>query len=88
MMRRFAGFAPNFASKQAALKHAARGTLTALAAVLLIVCCGMGAAAFAGLLPASEGVATAVTATPLEDMQTRLPTLVEPRSADASATAD
>jgi hypothetical protein len=38
-------------------------------AVFLTVACGTGVAAFAGLLPASEGVAVAVTATPLVDMQ-------------------
>jgi hypothetical protein len=44
-------------------------SLAAVAAVSLTVACGTGIAAFAGLLPASKGVAVAVTATPLIDMQ-------------------
>ena len=43
--------------------------IATVCAVLLTVACGTGVAAFAGLLPASEGVAVAVTATPLIDIQ-------------------
>jgi len=43
--------------------------LFAVAAISLAAVCGTGIAAFAGLLPASDGVAVAVTATPLIDMQ-------------------
>jgi hypothetical protein len=39
-------------------------------AVLVVAgACGIGVAAFAGLLPASEGVAVAMTPTPLIDIQ-------------------
>jgi hypothetical protein len=44
-------------------------SLVAVAAISLAAACGTGAAALAGLLPASKGVALAVTATPLVDMQ-------------------
>jgi hypothetical protein len=43
--------------------------LVAVATVSLMAACGTGIAAFAGLLPASNGVAEAVTAMPLIDMQ-------------------
>ncbi|WP_207003312.1 hypothetical protein [Trinickia mobilis] len=46
-----------------------RYSLVAVAAISLAAVCGIGIAAFAGLLPASGGVAVAVTATPLIDMQ-------------------
>lgn len=46
-----------------------RASLAALAAICLAVVCGTGIAAFAGLLPASGGVAAALTASPLIDMQ-------------------
>ncbi|KXU85504.1 hypothetical protein CI15_20270 [Paraburkholderia monticola] len=78
MMRRFADFAP---------KQTVRGSAALLAAALLIAICGTGIAAFAGLLPQSDGVATAVTATPLVEMQT-LMSLIESGPADASATPD
>jgi hypothetical protein len=44
-------------------------SLGAIAAVSVAVLCGTGIAAFAGLLPASGTVASAVTVTPLIDMQ-------------------
>ncbi|WP_207004817.1 hypothetical protein [Trinickia mobilis] len=43
--------------------------LAAVAAVAVTAACGTGIAAFAGLLPASKGVALAVTTTPLIDVQ-------------------
>ncbi len=54
---------------KAKLKPIRTFLISAVFAVLLMVACGTGVAAFAGLLPASEGVAVAVTATPLIDMQ-------------------
>jgi hypothetical protein len=56
---------PGVAKSNPALTYA----LVAVAAVFLAAVCGTGIAAFAGLLPASNGVAVAVTATPLIDMQ-------------------
>jgi hypothetical protein len=50
-------------------KPAKAYSVVAVAAVCLAVACGTGVAAFAGLLPASKGVAVAMTATPLIDMQ-------------------
>jgi hypothetical protein len=44
-------------------------SFVAVAAISLAGACGTGAAALAGLLPASKGVALAVTATPLVDIQ-------------------
>jgi hypothetical protein len=43
--------------------------LVAAATVSVIAICGTGVAAFTGLLPASKGVASAVTTTPLVDLQ-------------------
>ena len=43
--------------------------LAAAAAFSVIAVCGTGIAAFTGLLPASKAVASAVTTTPLVDMQ-------------------
>jgi hypothetical protein len=43
--------------------------LVAAATLSVIAICGTGVAAFTGLLPASKGVASAVTTTPLVDMQ-------------------
>lgn len=78
-MRRFADFAP---------KQTVRGSAALLAAAILIAICGTGIAAFAGLLPQSDGVATAVTATPLVEMQTTLMSLIESGPADSSTTPD
>jgi hypothetical protein len=58
VLRCFANFRPTRAS-----------SLVAVAAVSVAVLCGTGIAAFAGLLPASDNVAVAVTVTPLIDMQ-------------------
>jgi hypothetical protein len=58
VLRVFASFSPTRAS-----------SLVAVAAISAAVLCGTGIAAFAGLLPASENVAVAVTVTPLIDMQ-------------------
>lgn len=44
-------------------------SLVAVTTICLAVVCGTGIAAFAGLLPASGGVAVALTASPLIDMQ-------------------
>ncbi|MPW20478.1 hypothetical protein GCT13_27245 [Paraburkholderia sp. CNPSo 3157] len=46
--------------------------IVAVATFALIPVCGVGIAAFSGLLPASDGVAVAVTATPIVDMQVDL----------------
>jgi hypothetical protein len=45
--------------------------LVAVAAFSVIAACGTGVAAFTGLLPASKGVASEVTALPLVDIQVR-----------------
>jgi hypothetical protein len=58
VLRGFANFSPTRAS-----------SLVAVAAISVAVLCGTGIAAFAGLLPASDNVAVAVTGTPLIDMQ-------------------
>ncbi|CAD6547067.1 hypothetical protein ACFQ3P_04800 [Paraburkholderia sabiae] len=44
-------------------------SLIAAAVLSIAVLCATGVAAFAGLLPASDHVATAVTATPFVDIQ-------------------
>jgi hypothetical protein len=46
-----------------------RIALAVVAAIFLAGTCGTGIAAFAGLLPASKGVAVAMTATPFIDIQ-------------------
>ncbi|MBC8750694.1 hypothetical protein OKW43_007078 [Paraburkholderia sp. WC7.3g] len=79
MMRCFADFAP---------KHAVRGSAAVLAAAVLIALCGTGIAAFAGLLPQSDGVAIAVTATPLDELQTTMMILIESGLAETSVTSD
>ncbi|MBB5458007.1 hypothetical protein HDG33_001650 [Paraburkholderia sp. Cpub6] len=79
MMRCFADFAP---------RQALRGSAAVLAATLLLTACGTGMAAFAGLLPKSDGVATAVTATPLVELQTTMTNLIESGYEDISAVAD
>lgn len=43
--------------------------IVAIAAVALIAVCVTGVAAFAGLLPGSDSVASAVTTTPIIDVQ-------------------
>jgi uncharacterized membrane protein len=43
--------------------------LAVVGVFLLMVACGTGVAAFAGLLPASKNVARVVTATPLIDVE-------------------
>ncbi|MEM5438783.1 hypothetical protein [Paraburkholderia diazotrophica] len=48
---------------------ATRRSLAIVAAFSVSVMCATGIAAFAGLLPASDHVAMAVTATPFVDMQ-------------------
>jgi uncharacterized membrane protein YgaE (UPF0421/DUF939 family) len=58
VLRCFASLSPTRAS-----------SLVAVAALSVAVLCGTGIAAFAGLLPASDNVAVAVTATPLVDVQ-------------------
>ncbi|RZF29772.1 hypothetical protein EVC45_11325 [Paraburkholderia sp. UYCP14C] len=79
MMRCFADLAP---------KRAVRGSAAVLAAALLVATCATGIAAFAGLLPKSDGVATAVTATPLLEVQTTLIDLIESGSVDTPSSAD
>jgi hypothetical protein len=49
----------------------ARTALAVVAVIFLAGTCGTGVAAFAGLLPASKGVAVAMTATPFIDIQVR-----------------
>jgi hypothetical protein len=44
----------------------------AVTIVALVAACGTGVAAFSGLLPASDGVAAAVTTTPIIDVQAGL----------------
>ncbi|MFL9932211.1 hypothetical protein P0D88_23935 [Paraburkholderia sp. RL18-103-BIB-C] len=51
------------------IKPPRRTSIVAVAAVCLAAVCGMGIAAFVGLLPDSEDIAVAVTATPLLDIQ-------------------
>jgi hypothetical protein len=46
-----------------------RTSIVAAAVVCLAAVCGMGIAAFVGVLPESEHIAVAVTATPLLDIQ-------------------
>ncbi|MEM5388505.1 hypothetical protein VSR68_33790 [Paraburkholderia phymatum] len=48
---------------------ATRRSLAIVAAISVAVMCATGIAAFAGLLPASDHVAAAMTATPFVDMQ-------------------
>lgn len=48
---------------------ATRRSLAVVAAISVAVMCATGIAAFAGLLPASDHVAAAMTATPFVDMQ-------------------
>ncbi|WP_235850700.1 hypothetical protein [Paraburkholderia piptadeniae] len=48
---------------------ATRRSLVIVAAISVAVMCATGIAAFAGLLPASDHVAVAMTATPFVDMQ-------------------
>jgi hypothetical protein len=79
MMRCFAYFAP---------KQAVRGSVAVLAAGILIAACATGIAAFAGLLPKSDGVATAVTATPLVELQTTMMNLIGSGFDDNSAASD
>ncbi|MGF6292210.1 hypothetical protein OKW50_006200 [Paraburkholderia youngii] len=79
IMRCFADFVP---------RQAVRGSVAVLAAALLIAACGTGIAAFVGLLPKSDGVATAVTATPLVELQTTMMNLIESGFEDASAAPD
>jgi hypothetical protein len=56
-------------SNAAGAKSNRTRSIVAVATAALIVVCGTGIAAFAGLLPASDGVAVAVTAAPLVDVQ-------------------
>jgi uncharacterized membrane protein YgaE (UPF0421/DUF939 family) len=48
-------------------------SIVAVAAVCLAIVCGIGIAAFVGLLPESEHIAVAVTASPLLDIQVERP---------------
>lgn len=59
----------NIVSNEAKSKSIRTRALVAVAALTLIATCGIGIAAFVGLLPASNGVAAAVTAMPLIEMQ-------------------
>ena len=56
-------------SDAAEAKSVGTNAIVAIAAVALVVLCATGIAAFAGLLPESERVASAVTATPIIDVQ-------------------
>ena len=79
MMRCFADFGP---------KQVVRGGVAALAAAVLVVACATGMAAFAGLLPQSDGVATAVTATPLVELQGTIFSLIDAGFEHNSAASD
>lgn len=59
----------NHSSNAAKSKSARIRVLAAAAAVAVTATCATGIAAFAGLLPASKGVALAMTTTPLIDVQ-------------------
>src|SRR5579863_6075995 len=59
----------NHSSNAAKSKSTRIRVLAAAAAVAVAAACGTGIAAFAGLLPASKGVALAMTTTPLIDVQ-------------------
>jgi hypothetical protein len=50
-------------------KSAGTNAIAAIAGVVLVALCATGIAAFAGLLPESEQVASVVTATPIIDVQ-------------------
>ncbi|CAG9231593.1 hypothetical protein PSAB6_570020 [Paraburkholderia sabiae] len=52
-------------------------SLIAAAVLSIAVLCATGVAAFAGLLPASDHVATTVTATPFVDIQVAAATSAE-----------
>jgi hypothetical protein len=54
-----------------------RHSLIAVAALSIAVLCATGIAAFAGLLPASDHVAAAMTATPFVDIQVGAATSAE-----------
>ncbi|MEM5342923.1 hypothetical protein [Paraburkholderia azotifigens] len=54
-----------------------RHSLVAVAVLSIVVLCATGVAAFAGLLPASDHVATAITATPFVDIQVGAATSAE-----------
>jgi hypothetical protein len=56
-------------SDAAEAKPVGTSAIVAVAAVVLVVLCATGIAAFAGLLPGSDRVASAVTATPIIDVQ-------------------
>ncbi|RKT22193.1 hypothetical protein B0G69_5629 [Paraburkholderia sp. RAU2J] len=56
-------------SDAAATKSVGTNAIIAAAAVALVAICLTGIAAFAGLLPDSDTVAIAMTATPIVDMQ-------------------
>jgi hypothetical protein len=49
--------------------------LVAVAVFSVVALCGTGLAAFSGVLPGSEGVASKVTAMPLVDLQVSAPSL-------------
>ncbi|WP_175425747.1 hypothetical protein [Trinickia violacea] len=59
----------NHSSNAAKSKSTRIRVLAAVTAVAVTAACGTGIAAFAGLLPASKGVALAMTTTPLIDVQ-------------------
>jgi hypothetical protein len=79
MTRSIADFAP---------RRAIRRSATVIAAAIFLAICATGIAAFVGLLPKSDGVATSVTATPLVEMQATLMDLFEPGASDTPATPD
>jgi hypothetical protein len=79
MMRCFGTFAP---------RQAVRGSAVVLAAAILLAACGTGIAAFAGLLPQSDSVASAVTATPLVEIEANLMDLVESGPSGNPASSD
>lgn len=59
----------NIIQSKAKSKSIRTYVLVAVAAISITTACGTGVAAFAGLLPASNGVAETITAMPLIDVQ-------------------
>jgi hypothetical protein len=60
----------NNSSNEVKSKSIRMRSLAAVVVITVTTVCALGMAAFAGLLPASKGVAVAMTTTPLIDVQT------------------
>ncbi|CAB3681982.1 hypothetical protein [Paraburkholderia rhynchosiae] len=61
-----------FFAKSVEMKRTYDNAIVVIGVVAFVAVCATGIAALAGLLPESENVAAAVTATPLVDLQTEL----------------